>query len=384
MKTWFKQMCGLGVLAAGVATVSADGSWGHNFSMGNASSIIVGSSPGSARFTAASAMTITGATINLNLVIPNGSSVDPTLFVGLQADNGSGAANGVFLGSGSVTATGAGDWSVNFGSSVSLTPGTVYHLVVSNATAGSSAFWRDLGYANTNQPRDNFPDPKWGDGFAFNSGSFGQGNLVYLLHSTSGSNYGQPYTTSLFAPMYSDIIQGEEFTYLGENNQKLVSVTLRLNTGASTPSGALDVALLDTSNTILASGVLPASSAVLNNWSNYDIALSGLPVLTAGTRYRLVAYSAGAVAGDWDLVQNYTTKGSDYAWNSASFQGTNGFAIRAFSFNPASASYFNPGDDRDTFFNLNTIPEPTAAMSIVLAAGLLWNARRSVFFRRQQ
>jgi hypothetical protein len=361
--------CGAGLLAFAITSAHAQtNQWGDNFYLGNsASSLSIGANPISARFTASSGMTLTGATIQLSYV-----TASSDLQIGIMTDNGSGAASGTFLGSGSVTATGAGYWSVSFDSSVALSAGAVYHLMATNKSAGATAGWRDIGAQVTHQPRDSFSDSNWGTGYAYSPGSFGRDTPVYLLSTTSGPNYGSPYTLNNYRELYQDIIRGEQFVYRGSNDQQLISAALRLYVGAAPPDD-LSVALLSLNNTLLASGALSkASSLALGVASNYTVSLVGAPVLTNGVSYRLVAWSSNSTLGNnWQLVLNGTGQGSDYAWNGAGFDGTNSFGIGAFSYNPTSATYGSLGDSYDAFFNLTmvAIPEP-ATLALTLACGL--------------
>lgn len=361
--------CGTGLMAFAIATGHAQtNDWGHNFYLGNsAGSLGIGASPISSRFTASSGMTLTGATIQLTFV-----TASSDLQIGIMADNGSGIASGSFLGSGSVTATGAGYYSVGFDSNVTLSAGAVYHLVASNKTVGATAGWREIGAPVTHQPRDNFPDPNWASGFAYTPSSFGADVSVFLLYTTNGPNYGSPYSLNNYRPLYQDIIRGEQFVYRGSNDQQLISAAVRLYTAAAPPDD-LHVALLSMNNTLLASGALSsASSLALGLASNYTVSLVGSPVLTNGLSYRLVAWSSNSTAGNnWQLVLNGTGQGSDYTWNGASFDGTNSFGIGAFSYNPTSATYGSLGDSYDAPFNLTmvAIPEP-ATLALTLACGL--------------
>jgi len=227
-------------------------------------------------------------------------------------------------------------------------------MVISNATPGASVLWLRFTGLNSNQPGSYYPDPKWGIGAAATASTFAAYNGVYLLRTTGDRNYGNPFGATKLSSIYSNTIYGQRFTYQGAGSELAVGVKMTFYVGATLPHDDLHVALMTPTKTLLASGTVSAASMSPMTSTNLTISLSGAPLLTGGNEYLLVAWSHKSTNSQWQLIFNNTGKAS-LEWNSATFDGTNSYAIiSTTSTNPIAGTYSKYGDQYDARFILQT------------------------------
>lgn len=367
-------------MAIHVATVvcaRADTNFGFTFSYSGSGSaqMLTNTSWNDLRFTATKDITVD----RFAMVV--GSAVgDPRLLVSLQADN-AGNPSGTSLAN-TVLAPGAlaGNLYGSFGSSVSLTKGTVYHIVtsVTNGSSANSLTLRALnGAVLSRSPQTGAPDPSLNRLWSVNSGStwtpYNQTNasvIVVALGNSSGEAVGQPESAAYtgFA-VATNSVRGERFIWNGNTGDSVTSVTLRVSKGTGDAADNLNVLFLNSSLQILSSNLFLSAGFTNTAVNNYTINLNTPLVLTNGLTYNLVAQSARSSASSYQMLAMGVPLTNMF---DASFGGTNDYAITG----TGLTSLYNAGDSStayDAWFDLGivSIPEPTTLGIALLGLGAL-------------
>lgn len=326
---------------------------GNFYDLGNSASATV--NPTSIQwvtFTASEDSTLSEAQLYANNVAGS-----PVLEVGLYAVDSSGSPTGSALSSNTVNPAAAG-WvatTLNY----SLVKGTVYALRVSTSTVGGSYGWRlnSSPTPNSIQPVG-VADSHWFRGIN-TAAPVNSGQNVWILKTGTNQAIGQPYHQStsqqLVPTSASTQAFGQRFQFdLPATGETLLeSVSLKLNVVTS-PANPLTVKLLDKNGNILTSGDLDSSG--VTGFAYYNIDFSESQELVAGEFYYLAVYANGTVG---NVTWASGTVVDDPLYQSASYQGTNAYAVTW-----ASQSFGTPTTTdlkKDYFFQLNlgAVPEPS-------------------------
>ncbi|HNZ29699.1 MAG TPA: hypothetical protein PKJ42_06865, partial [Candidatus Goldiibacteriota bacterium] len=176
----------------------------------------------SCRFTASFDMTTSF------LWVYSGSKTgSPSYEVGIQTDS-NGVPSGTYLNGSTITTLNANDWTQVNITTVSLTKGQIYHIVISSSNATASVY-NDLAYSYPNQKL--FPKNQEYDGNAqvlvydgtWQPANFGEGGMpIFLIDESGTTEFGNPYMYPYYYSIHSsgtsgvttdDSVAGEEIVW---------------------------------------------------------------------------------------------------------------------------------------------------------------------------
>lgn len=224
----------------------------------------------------------------------------PTYRIGIQADDGSGDPTGIYLGSGTWTPISSGWNEVSISPSVSLTKGSIYHVVVqyeSGSIAASNSVtlrgskprmdWQprnadknDVNYQDRNLRLRFSPDGiSWFDEFY---------NTPMFVYFVSGSVVGgQPFYQDSSYAVFGNTRAGELLTTI--KGTTLSKITFRARKVGS-PADDLYWEIRDSGNNVLGSGTLITATIASTTFSNITADVSPT-IEILGDVYRIDVYS---------------------------------------------------------------------------------------------
>ncbi len=325
------------------------------------------------RFTATEETSATSLHLYFN------ATVATSVTFGLQADNGSGAPSGVFLGSGTVSPV-EGWNSITLDSPLALTAGQVYH-VVALPTAETVRLRRLTMAAPLTFQTWGIKDPNYGYGTRNTSGTPSAASnadaITFAVGTTSGRGLGLAYSKYGSSPVLSSATpraQRFQFHATEPGNNLLESITIRLNAGAADLQD-VRITLLNDANLVLATSIIDASQIAPSTTADYTATFAGGPILTEGEYYRIALTAAG------DGVTSITwastiTESTNAAINSATFQGVEGYAFSYTDATFGTAQGISYGSDYLFSYSAVAVPEPGTTAALAFGALVLGLGRR--------
>ncbi len=246
----------------------------------------------SLRFTAQASKAVNAIRVYLDTVGSN----SPSYRYGLENDNG-GNPSGIFLGSGFLNATSTGWQTVPISPSVSLTAGTVYHLVVQWFSGpinnGRSIALRDSLPTNSLYPLTNNSDPAANT--LFNNGTgwvVENGQPIYELDYTDGTFEGNPFYIQTEIGISGNTFVGEKFKVTGINKTvSQISFYVRRN---GTPTTNLTVDLWNADTNSLIEEITQPTTTIPTTYNYLTYSFSTQRTLIANTNYRIYLKSTGS------------------------------------------------------------------------------------------
>ncbi len=328
------------------------------------------------RFTALSNQTVTK--IRVYLQTEQGTS--PTYRYGLQGNSG-GDPSGTWLGAsqqgyGDLTATTTGWQTITLNQPVSLTAGTVYHIVVryQSGTINSSNYiaLRQSTPQNLTLPYNGASDPN-SSTLWYSSGYWStQGyQPLYLLETATPTYEGDPYETTTDQSVYGVNYSGENLTISG-GDQPVDTIGFYVKKNSSTnPADDLYYQIRDSTDAVVRSGTLVTKTVITTAYSWHDASLSSPLTLTNGATYRVNLYSPNSNATYYyQVLRNDNT--NDATYNGRNYKGT--ASIHCSSVN--SGSSWTNSDQYDIPFRLRTTPNASItqySISTVGYTGIVFN-----------
>lgn len=279
----------------------------------------------SMRFTAQEQKTVTS--IRVYLSQEQGNS--PSYTYGLQADS-SGNPSGVFLSSNTIKATSTGWQTITLLSPVSVTAGTIYHLVVE--PSGAPAANAYINVASTSIlnyliVKTQTTDPNSNTLFkAGASASWSQKNQqpIYELDYFDTTYEGNPFFGSQITTIQGKVWAGEKFT-VTDGDKTVTAITFYVSRNApGTPLDSLWVELRNVAtDEIIEDGPMPfLPIPPTSTYVTKTYTFSTQQVLTNGSTYRIILKSPLSTASNAYLV--YRLVGQNTAnFNSITYDGTN-------------------------------------------------------------
>jgi hypothetical protein len=341
----------------------------------------------SLRFTAQETKTISA--LRVYLQAENGTS--PSYRFGIQADSG-GNPSGTFVASGTRTSTATG-WTtpaITISPAVTLTAGSVYHLVIE--PVGTPSGSANIGLRRTSPQNQLYSKTNVADAQAntlFKTTAAGAWTIqnfqpIYELDYSDGTFEGNPYETNSEISIFGNNWVGEKFTVAGTNKTaNSVSFCIRK---VGTPGGSLTLELRDNANTTIYSSVLSAIAATPTAYTcpgSWQIhTFPSAITLTSSTTYRLFLRTTGGNNGNsYRVMRLDTTSAANF--NSISYDGTNAVYTNTTTAAPPWTDT-NQSDLAGFFFTVTTPPAYSAtgtfesqtkdSGSIVAFNNLKWTA----------
>lgn len=318
-----------------------------------------------------------------------------TVQVGIMADDGGGNPSGSYLASGSLSFGAAGSFvsNINFSSSVSLTSGSVYHLVTRVTTLPASQnFGFYFGGGEEVRPYDRAADPEVGQVLRrFNGGAWGAvaGNGYFVLGNGTSivAGPGQPYdannnTARIETRGGTASAAGQQFVITDKEIAPDSWVALKdfdiKAITAGSPTSDLVLRFRSTNGTILASATLPLAQA---NGSVQTLQLDKQIELQQGVPYLLTSeYAGSSTLSHYYRFYALTAEGPP-SLGAASWGGTN-LSVPILSGSSGNWSTYSPNAarlDSDLWFTFQgiVVPEPSVTALLLIAGAALTRVRRS-------
>lgn len=308
------------------------------------------------------------------------STVDTSVTFGLQADNGSGAPSGIFLGSGTVSPK-EGWNSLTLETPQALVAGQVYHVVALPTTGDTARLRRLVMAAPLTYQTWGIKDVNYGYGTRNVSGTPSAASnadaITFAIGTTSGRGLGLAYSKFSNSPVLSAATpraQRFQFHATESGHNLLESITIRLSAGAADLQD-VRITLLNDANLVLATSVIEASQITPSSTADYTATFTGGPVLAEGGYYRiaLTAVGDGASSITWAST---ITESTNADINSATFQGVEGYAFSYSDATFATAQGISYGSDYLFSYSAVAVPEPGATAALAFGALVLGFGRR--------
>jgi hypothetical protein len=308
------------------------------------------------RFTAQSNQTVT----KIRVYLQTEAGASPSYRYGLRANSG-GDPSSNWLGAtqhgyGDLTATTTGWQTITLNESVSLTAGTVYHIVVQPQGTPSTSNYIALRRStpqNNMLPYDGASDPnsntRWWNGFSWTTQNY---QPIYLLETATPTYEGNPCETTTAQSVYGANYNGEKLTISGGEQQvTAIGFYVRKNS-STTPADDLRYQIRDSTDAVVRSGTLVTKTAITTSYNWYDASLSSPLTLTDGATYRVNLYSPGSTSSYYyQVLRNDNTDNA--AYNGRNYNGTGSVYC---SSTDSSSSWTN-SNQYDIPFRLTTIPD---------------------------
>lgn len=268
------------------------------------------------RFTAQESKIVTGIKILFNVI-----GVPPTYKIGIQED-ASGAPSDIFLSSSLFTPTVSGWHDFILDAPVTLTSGSIYHIVIEYNTgiidAANYITLKGILQNNTVIPLNKVDSNINGNDPA----------LMLLISDTGGASWGESrrFKTPCFLLTYSDgTFGGQPFQ---EGNKDPIFLTARVGTlitatstktvstigfwinKKGTPIGNLEYEIIDINNNILRNGILTTPEGIESSPSWIYTNLTSDLTLVAGFSYRIVLKAPNLIK-DWDNCYQFPYVSTD-------------------------------------------------------------------------
>lgn len=305
---------------------STSGDYGNKFrttatsNIGNMTSI---NHKTSLRFTAQATKTLNA--VRVYLQTENGAS--PQYRYGIQASSGTNP-SGTYLGSGTQTNTSTGWKTIAISPSVTLTAGSIYHLVVEpvgTPTGSANIGLRRSTPQNLLYAQTSVADPQANTLLKTSAaGAWAVQNFqpIYQLDYSDSTFEGNPYETNAEVSIFANNWIAEKFTVSGVSKTATsVSFCVRK---IGTPGGNLSVELRDDANLSIYTGVLttiaatPTAYTCPGSWQTHTF-LSPV-TLTSGTTYRIILRTTGGNNANSYRLQRVDTSNS--VSNTITYDGT--------------------------------------------------------------
>lgn len=277
----------------------------------------------SLRFTAQESKTVNAIRIYLQSEV----GTSPNYRYGIQADVG-GMPSGVYLGSGTHTATAAG-WqpAITLSPSVNITAGNAYHILIqyNSGTISTSRYvaLRRSAPPNLLYPKTNVADNNSNTLFTtngtFTAGSIQNSQPIYELDFSDSTYEGNPFESNTEIQIFSNNWRAEKFTVTGgDKTPQSVSFYLRRN---SSPPNNLTIELRNDLNQSLYSGVI-ATPSTPTTFAYVTHTFTSPITLTSGQTYRIILRTtAGTSTNSYRIrVLNATNTAN---FHSITYNGTN-------------------------------------------------------------
>src|SRR3989344_3480942 len=305
----------------------------------------------SVRFTAQSSKTTNRLEFYQNSQSGTGSA---NYAVELRANNGGNP--GVILASGTYSPSGGTRWvNVNLNSSVNLTSGTIYHIVIRRISGARNLEVRYSRPLNNAIPYDGTSDSASNVLFSFTNGvswiPLINSQPIYLLGfsdaTVDGNPLHQPYDdiTSVTRIFDGNFI-GEQFSVIGSNRTITTVSFYARRISSTTPEDNLYLTLYDvTNNSVVETGTIVNRTAITTTYNWYNYTFTAPRTLIAGRTYRFFLSSPLTTNNrSYVLSAQETQNGAVYI--SKTFDGSNSIYVRSAD----SGTSWNLSPDRDVPF----------------------------------
>ncbi len=304
----------------------------------------------SLRFTAQNSKTVNA----IRVYIQAESGTSPSYRFGIQSNSGTNP-SGVFLSSGIQTNTSTGWKTIPLSTPVSLTAGSVYHIViepVGTPTGSANIALRRSTPLNSIYPQTQAIDTQANTLFKTSAaGAWTTQNFqpIYELDYSDSTYEGNPYDTNTEVSIFGSNWVGEKFTVTGTN--KTASSISFCVIKVGTPGGNLTVELRDGSNTTIYSAVLttvaatPTSYTCPGTWQTHTFP-SPITLMSTSTYRIFLRTTGGNNNNSYRLQRLDTINSSNY--NSINYDGLNSVYTNTTS--PGSTWTDTNNSDLSSFF----------------------------------
>ncbi|MFA5858687.1 MAG: hypothetical protein WC955_06440 [Elusimicrobiota bacterium] len=331
------------------------------------------------RFTAGYTGNITEVAVYMYSVVGN----PPAYQIGIQT-NSSGNPSGTWVSGsspGSIDPTTSGWIKVALGAPAAVTKGTIYHIVVQQAsTAGTTSAYMYVasgspdesgtGTMNTmslhntkdaNARARRYSGTAWAD--------LARTTPMFLTVYSDGKLYGNPLSNNVDPSIYGTNVAGEEFMMDNVAGDVIISsITAYLTKEVASPAGDLNYELFDiTSGTIsLKTGTLTAGAAItaVNTYEWKTALITPNITLLNMHKYRLVFNSTGSSASGYKIHAPKTaaTTSTGSAFPNATFNKASAKLVTS----TTGGASFVSDNAADLSFGFGVAPEPdTVAPSAI-------------------
>lgn len=303
------------------------------------------------RFTAQASKTVSA----IRIYIQTEQGVSPTYRYGLQADS-TGNPSGIYLGSGDLAATTTGWQTINLGTPVALTSGTIYHLVVKHqsGTINNSRYVsiRKSAPQNVRIPYNNVADINSNVLFTTNSGGIWtaqNAQPIYILQYNDSTFEGDPYFQSAIVETATTNFQGERFLLANNISVSDISFYVRQES-ASEPQDNLNAILHDVTNNLELANIVLATPAQATTSFAWITANFASPInLVSGNEYRIYLTSPGT-ANNRSYQIHTMDNMNDASDNSINYLSTNS----RYSFSNNSGTNWTEANNQDVAYRFQT------------------------------
>lgn len=262
---------------------------------------------------------------------------------------------GTVLASGIYSPVGAARWvNVNLNSSVNLTSGTIYHIVIRKISGTRNLEVRFSSPLNNAIPYDGATDTASNVLFSFTKGTSWltlNRQPIYLVgfsdNTVEGNPLHQPYDDSTSVTrIFNGNFIGEQFSVTGLNRTATnVSFYIR-RISTTPPEDNLYVTLYDvTNNNLIETGILVNRTSVSTTYSWYSYVFTQPRTLIAGRTYRFFLSSPLTTNGRSYVLSAQETQNSA-SYIGRTFDGSNSFYAKSAN----SGGSWNPFSYRDVPF----------------------------------
>ena len=316
--------------------------WGNQFWVTTVNSFAVsGSTKLSLRFTAQNTGTV--SRVYLYLDAPTGSPGSVVYEVGLQADNNGQPSGSWIVSRGTFTAAaGYGYIYVNLPSGISVTKGSVYHIVVQQQTpdtANYHKFRMGVPYVGRNSVTS---AEDTNQKILYNTtGTWDPQTQqpIYIIYYDDGRTEGNSYvsyssvSTTTYG-IYGNVYVGEEIVMDTQRTVYGIEVLVRKQ---GSPEAALSYELRDVTlgspGTLLDSGILTTAGDIpdTTNWYWKSKMFSSAKTLSQNSRYRIIFMSQGSTGenGNFYFINVPNCAYTGTAYESTTFMGRNAFVVKS-------------------------------------------------------
>ncbi|MEW6095094.1 MAG: hypothetical protein AB1567_01015 [bacterium] len=273
----------------------------------------------SLRFTAQASKTVS----SFRIYIYDNEAGSKTYRYGIQTDSG-GVPSGTWLGYKDLDVVGGSGWlTVVLASGISVTSGTVYHIVVEPVDNPSKAIALQattplnqmIVYDNASDTNSN---TLFYDGTGWTIQNY---QPIYFLDYSDATYEGNPCSFPSYGSVYGTRYESQKFTMVG-GDKIITEVAVFIKRGGSPPNDCDFVLFNITDSVEVASGTIATSSEVTPSYAWYTHTLSASKTLIDGKEYRLYLKTIGGDSNNkymWHMPYNYDA--ADY--NSRNYDGLN-------------------------------------------------------------
>ena len=282
--------------------------------------------------------------------------------IGIQTDS-NGVPSGTYLNGSTITSLNANDWTQVNITTVALTKGQIYHIVIRSSDATASVY-NNLAYSYPNQKL--FPKNQEYDGNAqvleyngtWQPANFGEGGMpIFLIDESGTTEFGNPYMYPYYYSVHAsgtsgvttdDSVAGEEIVWAPPATQ-ITGVEFYVRRYGN-PGEPLKYRIINVTNSIvLADGILADQTDVSTSYA-WKRALFTPVTFETGKTYRIYLYADGISSSlnEYEVLTNSCYPRTETLFLSQTFGGTqNNFIID--SNGGASFTFY---DDTDLVYSL--------------------------------